>query len=300
MEASVAGKNDSASQDIGACDHSLEVWKSKLNGIFLDQEVATARIGVSLMRGEHGPEGALQATDLDRLVDATVWTYTFKRTTGMNTSPVKFANMPATGATDVEFSGYWVKFPLDAKQTSYEVFDATLRRTAPAVYKDSQERNGRIIYHYQQKIDPTNTADLYSTFFTTIKLPIKPAPPADQPQDIEAYLFHSGVRDYYVDQISGMIVDMSENIIDYYGDRNGGKLADAHLFAGKMSNEQSAAMLAQAAQLSDGHIIRIITWVVLGLGVIVTFGTARKDALPDKEKAGVAFLRTALPRISFI
>ena len=72
-------------------------------------------------------------------VDATVWTYTFKRTTGMNTSPVKFANMPATGATDVEFSGYWVKFPLDAKQTSYEVFDATLRRTAPAVYKDSQE-----------------------------------------------------------------------------------------------------------------------------------------------------------------
>jgi len=189
----------------------------------------------------------------------------------MNTSPVKFANMPATGATDVEFSGYWVKFPLDAKQTSYEVFDATLRRTAPAVYKDSQERNGRTIYHYQQKIDPTNTADLYSTFFTTIKLPIKPPPPADQPQDIEAYLFHSGVRDYYVDQISGMIVDMSENIIDYYGDRNGGKLADAHLFAGKMSNEQSAAMLAQAAQLSDGHIIRIITWVVLGLGVIVTF-----------------------------
>ena len=237
----------------------------------VDQEVATARIGVSLMRGEHGPEGALQATDLDRLVDATVWTYTFKRTTGMNTSPVKFANMPATGATDVEFSGYWVKFPLDAKQTSYEVFDATLRRTAPAVYKDSQERNGRTIYHYQQKINPTNTADLYSTFFTTIKLPIKPSPPPDKPQDIEAYLFHSGVRDYYVDQISGMIVDMSENIIDYYGDRNGGKLADAHLFAGKMSNEQSAAMLAQAAQLSDGHIMRIITWVVLGLGVVVTF-----------------------------
>ena len=28
------GKYDSASQDIDACDHSLEVWKSKLNGIF--------------------------------------------------------------------------------------------------------------------------------------------------------------------------------------------------------------------------------------------------------------------------
>ena len=28
------GKYDSASQDIDACDHSLEVWKSKLNDIF--------------------------------------------------------------------------------------------------------------------------------------------------------------------------------------------------------------------------------------------------------------------------
>ena len=36
------------------------------------------------------------------------------------------------------------------------------------------------------------------------------------------------------------------------------------------------------------------------LVAVVMAGTARKDALPDKEKAGVAFIRTALPRISFI
>lgn len=36
------------------------------------------------------------------------------------------------------------------------------------------------------------------------------------------------------------------------------------------------------------------------LVAVVMAGTARKDALPDKEKAGVAFLRTALSRISFI
>ena len=36
------------------------------------------------------------------------------------------------------------------------------------------------------------------------------------------------------------------------------------------------------------------------LVAVIMAGTARKDALPDKEKAGVAFLRTALPRISFI
>ena len=36
------------------------------------------------------------------------------------------------------------------------------------------------------------------------------------------------------------------------------------------------------------------------LVAVIMAGTARKDALPDKEKAGVAYLRTALPRISFI
>lgn len=36
------------------------------------------------------------------------------------------------------------------------------------------------------------------------------------------------------------------------------------------------------------------------LVAVVMAGTARKEALPDKEKEGVAYLRTALPRISFI
>ena len=36
------------------------------------------------------------------------------------------------------------------------------------------------------------------------------------------------------------------------------------------------------------------------LVAVVMAGTARKEMLPDKEKAGVAFLRAALPRISFI
>ena len=36
------------------------------------------------------------------------------------------------------------------------------------------------------------------------------------------------------------------------------------------------------------------------LVAVVMAGTARKDALPNKEKEGVAFLRTALLRISFI
>ena len=36
------------------------------------------------------------------------------------------------------------------------------------------------------------------------------------------------------------------------------------------------------------------------LVAVVMAGTARVDALPDKEKAGVAFLKAVLPRISFV
>lgn len=36
------------------------------------------------------------------------------------------------------------------------------------------------------------------------------------------------------------------------------------------------------------------------LVAVVMAGTARKDALPDKEKAGVGFIKTVLPRISFV
>ena len=35
------------------------------------------------------------------------------------------------------------------------------------------------------------------------------------------------------------------------------------------------------------------------LVAVVMAGTARKDALPDKEKAGIAFVKKVLPRITF-
>lgn len=36
------------------------------------------------------------------------------------------------------------------------------------------------------------------------------------------------------------------------------------------------------------------------LVAIVMAGTVRKDALPDKEKAGVTFIKEVLPRLSFV
>lgn len=65
----------------------------------------------------------------------------------------------------------------------------------------------------------------------------------------------------------------------------------------KIVNETlSAANIAGALGLT-AHDVVIDD---IPLVAVVMAGTARIDALPDKEKAGVAFLRTALPRISFI
>lgn len=247
----------------------------------IEADLATARVGISLMRGDNT---AMEA-DRDRLIEATLWTYSFERKSGINTSAMKVVDTPATAATTTEFSGYWVKFPTGAERTTYEVFDSVLRGTAPAVFQEELEREGRKIYRYRQEIAPTNIAERYPSMFGTITLPGPepepqpepepegeepgPEPEPEAPAEIEAKLFHSGTRDFYVDQISGMVVDMEEQIIDYYADENGGKLADAQLFAGKVNDEQAAQLLAQVKYLEDGSLPRMIAWVVAGIGAVL-------------------------------
>lgn len=61
------------------------------------------------------------------------------------------------------------------------------------------------------------------------------------------------------------------------------------------------------AALSETNIVGAIGLVShdikiddMPLASIVMSGTARVDALPSREKTGIAFLKAALPRISFI
>ena len=54
MEASVAGKNDLASQHIDACDHFLEVWKSKLYGMLFRFVPCWRRWGCQQLNKPHG------------------------------------------------------------------------------------------------------------------------------------------------------------------------------------------------------------------------------------------------------
>jgi len=54
MEASVAGKYDLASQHIDACDHFLEVWKSKLHGMLFRFVPCWRRWGCQQLNKPHG------------------------------------------------------------------------------------------------------------------------------------------------------------------------------------------------------------------------------------------------------
>ncbi|WBT09150.1 DUF3068 domain-containing protein [Corynebacterium sp. SCR221107] len=225
----------------------------------VDTNSVTARIGVTTMRESNQDE-------LDRLIDATVWSYRLDRFTGQALTDATMADQPASAAKQVPIDSLWVKFPSNAEQTTYQVFDPVLRDSAPAVFEEETQMGGRTIYRYHQEIKPTDVAARYSSVFNTIEV----SSDADEEAATTANLYHSGTRDYYVDQVSGLIVDIKEQIDDYYGDSSGKKIEQALLFDGQGSQEQTDALVAQAATVPDGHVGRIVSYVILSLGILLT------------------------------
>lgn len=218
----------------------------------VDTNSVTARIGVTTMRESN-------QQDLDRLIDATVWSYRLDRYTGNPLTPATMADQPASPAKQVPVDALWVKFPVNASQSTYQVFDVTLRKAVPAEFQEELQIQGRKVYRYHQKIEPTNVAMSYAGPFNTKTLE------GGEP----GYLFHSGTRDYFVDQKSGLVVDIHEKIDDFYGTKTGVKKEQALLFDATMSEESRNEMLSQAENISDGKAFTIATWVALGLGAVV-------------------------------
>ncbi|QGU02908.1 hypothetical protein CKALI_10265 [Corynebacterium kalinowskii] len=219
----------------------------------VDTNSVTARIGVTTMRVSNQDE-------LDRLIDATVWSYRLDRFTGQALTEATMTDQPASSAKQVPIDALWVKFPVNAAQSTYQVFDVTLRKAVPATFQEELEINGRKVYRYRQDIEPTNVAMSYAGPFNTKKLE----------GEETGYLFHSGTRDYYVDQKSGLVVDIHEQIDDFYGTKTGEKKEQALLFDGQLSEESRSDMLTQAAQIDDGSLIRQLNWVAIGLGSLLT------------------------------
>ena len=245
-----------------------------------DRDTVTAGIGRSLMKGADG-EG--EGADVNNLIKASVWNFPMDRLTGQADGPAQLNNSIAAPNTEVEMGGYWLKFPSQAKKTTYPVFDPTLRAARDAVFEEELEMEGRKVYHYRQEIPPENVAQLYADFGNTGQLP------TEDGGTETGYLNHAAYRDFYVDQISGLVVGMSETIDDFMADREGNRRHDVLRFTGTTSEENTAAMLQAAEQVINPAIAQIVRWSVIGLGVLLAliclFGIIRnKGSRPQRSQ----------------
>lgn len=214
-----------------------------------DADSATLRVGETYMRGS-------QQDELDRLITAEVWSFGIDRTTGEVTTPATLTDQLASPVTEVDIDGVWLKFPSDAEQTTYEVFDPKLRQTRPAEFVEELEMNGRSVYRYRQEIEPTDVSELYESPFNTVTFG----------DETEGRWFHSVTRDLLVDRVSGLVVEIREDIDAWYSTPEGEKREQILLFEGRMPQEQIDAHLNDAATVRDPDTADTIRWVVVGLG----------------------------------
>ena len=249
-------RDDSASTRLITDGRVLEV--PVVRQLHLDiQEPATddatgVRVGSTWMRESFQDEQ-------DRLISAGTWSYTMNRVSGQAETPATYAHTIGMPTEEVEMEGVWLKFPSNAEQTTYEVFDETLQESRPATYIDSEEREGRTLHHYRQVIEPTNVAELHDGMFTTGEIDGEEAP-----------LFHSATRDIYVDQISGLVVDMDIEVDDYYAfSAEGEERRTVLTFDGGREDAQVSAALEEVSGITAQSSARVIQWIVIGLGVLL-------------------------------
>lgn len=221
-----------------------------------DADSATVRVGTSVAREN-------QQSDLDRLISAEVWNYRIDRTTGEALTPATVTDQLASPTIEVPVDSLWVKFPSGAEQTTYEVFDQTLRQARPAVFAEEVEIDGHTVYRYRQDIEPTNVRQLYPGIFneTTFE--------TEEGGQERGFLFHSVQRDFFVEPNSGMIVDIHENISDYYGTADGQSRETVLEFDGQMSAEQVSERITQAAEVPHQSTAQLIRWVTVGIGAVL-------------------------------
>lgn len=222
-----------------------------------DDAEASLRVGYSLLRAEDR-----EATDdIQRALRAGILTYSFERETGMITSGMRISDQLALPASDVAVEGYWLKFPNNAAEEDYAVFDITSRSMITAEYQDTETVDGREIHHYRQNIPATNLAGAYPAHANTISVPLEI--PEVGLTEVSADLYHMGTRDWYVDAQTGMVINIAEEITDFYAADPSNPMVPALIFSGQLSAADQSALLEQAASIDDGT--RGRTWAKISL-----------------------------------
>lgn len=217
-----------------------------------DKDTASVRLGSALLRDSF-------QDDADRLIIAAVWNWRMDRETGEAVGPARVSDQLASPTREVTLDGVWLKFPAPAKKgETYQVFDETLRAAYPAQFVEELEMQGRKVYRYHQEIAPENVRMHYAHPFLETNLDGK-----------KGYLFHSANRDIYVDQASGLVVKIDEQISDYYALADGKPAQEVLEFTGSMDDAQVNKLLDAASEVDPAKVTRPVSVVLLVCGVVV-------------------------------
>lgn len=222
-------------------------------------EEATIRLGDTWMRGNPDMQGFEQ----ERLLSATVSSFRVDRLSGEVTSDIALTNQLASPTVQYSVDGIWLKFPTDAEETTYNVVDETLREARPADFVESTVIEGREVLHYRQVIDKANVAESFADPNNTKSLT------KEDGGTTTGYLYHSATRDFWVDQRTGLIVDMAESVDDFYGDRNGEKIEQKLLFDASFDDAAVSSLVAQAASIPDASVSKILNLVLIVIGAVL-------------------------------
>ena len=223
-------------------------------------EVVALRVGDTLRREDKGD-------DLENLISAATWSLEMDRRTGEFVSPAKLSTVMVMPEETVPVEGVWLKFPSNVQQQDYEVFEPTLRKAVPATFTGESEIGGRKVYTFTQEVTPVNVATLYANMTNTIM-----APP--EQGGGQAFLHHEASRTFTVDQVTGLVVGMTEKVSDYYADREGKRVQDVVSYDAAMDEAQQVGLAEQLTGVTQA-ISQTVTWVVIGLGgVLVLLGLA--------------------------
>ncbi|WKD56832.1 hypothetical protein CAPI_01290 [Corynebacterium capitovis DSM 44611] len=233
-----------------------------------DTDSASIRVGDTLRAGEAGQ-------DFDNLVSASTWSFAMDRRSGQPEGTLKLQSVMTMPETEVPTEGvamHWFKLPSNTGREEYQIFDPVLRTTAPATFAGEEHIAGRTVYRFEQTVQPTNVARLYADTRNTktLERPVDPEDPEGEKTQIRSFRFHSAQREFLVDQVSGLVVGINENVDDYYGDAQGAKLEQIISYSGTMSSEQTEGMVKQLKSVYSASQSRALTYGVIGVGALMT------------------------------
>ncbi len=238
-----------------------------------DAETVTVKAGSTLMRES-------RQADQDRLITADITSYRMNRLTGLASSPATVADQMASPTRSFDIGGQWLKFEPTPANHGLEFYDSTLRRSFPLEFVEKSEIAGREVKVYHQYIEPQNVAQSYPGIFNTARL-----------QDGSAgYLYHEVDRRIFVDVDSGLVLNIEENINDFYADTKREKPELVLVGEFRMSEENQQALAAAAEHTRGGQGIRIAGWVLLGCGealaLLALIGVFIGGRRARRERAG--------------